>query len=397
MAHEIVGIVGAGTMGAGVAQVALEHGHEVVIHDVDDAAIARGRDRIHDGLARRAVKLALEGQAADDWISTRLGGLREAETIAGLAAEVDVVIEAALEDLGLKREIFRALDESSAPAAVLATNTSALSVADIAAVTERPARVIGLHFFNPAPVMKLVEVVVPPAADHAVADRATALVESWGKTAVRSGDAPGFIVNRVNRPFTLEALRMLDSGAGTVEGIDAAVRDGGYPMGPFELMDLIGIDVNLATARGLYEAFRRTAPGAAERFRPSRTQERLVAEGRLGRKAGSGFYRYVGDRAVGPAPDFAAAPAVLVAPATIRDRIALAVIAEAYRAVESRVASAADVDRALRLGAGHPLGPFELAQRLGGPRVIVERLRGLGSLGGQFDVPPSLEGGRATN
>jgi 3-hydroxybutyryl-CoA dehydrogenase len=396
MADEIVGVVGAGTMGAGIAQLALEHGHEVVIHDVDDAAIARGRDRIRDGLAKRAARLGLDSEAADEWISTRLGGLRAAETIAGLAAEVDVVIEAALEDLGLKREIFRALDESSVPEAVLATNTSALSVADIAVVTKRPGRVIGLHFFNPAPVMKLVEVVAPPGADSVVVDRASALVESWGKTAVRSADAPGFIVNRVNRPFTLEALRILDARDGTVEGIDAAVREGGYPMGPFELMDLIGIDVNLATARGLYEAFRRMDPVAAERFRPSSTQERLVAEGRLGRKAGSGFYRYAGDRLLGPAPDFAASPAV-VAPATIRDRIAVAVIAEAYRTVESAVASAADVDRALRLGAGYPLGPFELAEQLGGPRVIVERLRALGSLGGQFDVPPSLERAGATD
>ena len=216
MAGEIVGVVGVGTMGAGIAQLALEHGHEVVIHDVDAGALARGRERIREGLARRAAKLGLDADSIDDWVEGRLEVVREAETIALLGGQVDVVIEAAIEDLGLKREVFRALDAAADPRAMLATNTSALRVAAIAAVVARPERVLGLHFFNPAPVMPLVEVVAAPATDPAVADAATRLVTEWGKTPVRSADAPGFIVNRVNRPFTLEALRMLEGGEATV-------------------------------------------------------------------------------------------------------------------------------------------------------------------------------------
>ncbi|HEY0443465.1 MAG TPA: 3-hydroxyacyl-CoA dehydrogenase NAD-binding domain-containing protein, partial [Candidatus Limnocylindrales bacterium] len=369
MAGEIVGVVGTGTMGAGIAQLALEHGHEVVIHDVDEDAIARGRDRIRDGLARRASKLGLDSETRDEWISTRLGALREAETIAGLAAEVDVAIEAALEDLGLKREIFRALDDASAPEAVLATNTSALSVADIAAVTKRPGRIIGLHFFNPAAVMKLVEVVAPTGADPAAVDRGEALVTSWGKTAVRCTDTPGFIVNRVNRPFTLEALRIVEEGTASIEDIDTAIRDDGFPMGPFEVMDLIGIDVNLATARGLFEGFTGLEGESAERFRPSRIQERLVAEGRLGRKTGTGFYRYRDGERTGPAEEFRRPVNGAARPRAV-DRITLAIVAEAYRAVAAGVAARDDVDRALVLGAAHPIGPFARADAIGGPGEV---------------------------
>ena len=385
----IIGVVGAGTMGAGIAQLALEHGHEVVLHDVDEAAIARGRERIRDGLERRAIKLGLDAETVEAWIEGRLGRLREAETLAGLGGEVDVAIEAALEDLELKREIFRALDAACSADTILATNTSALSVTAIAAVTSRPERVVGLHFFNPAPVMKLVEVVTTPLTQPAIADRAAALVASWDRTPIRCSDVPGFVVNRVNRPFTLEALRMLEAGDGSVEEIDAAIRAAGFPMGPFELMDLIGIDVNLAAARGLHDAFLRMEPQAAERFRPSPIQERLAAEGRFGRKSAVGFYRYADGRATGPADEFAVAPPAPVAAAAIRDRITLAIVAEAYRAVESGVASAEDVDLALRLGAGHPTGPFALAAELT-TSVVLRRLRELSVLGPRFEPPRSL-------
>lgn len=285
MPKELVGVVGAGTMGAGIAQLALENGHEVVLHDVDEEAIERGRGRIRDGLARRAAKLELDADSIDTWVDGRLANLREAETLATLGAEVDVAIEAAHEDLELKREIFRALDAAADPQSILATNTSALSVGAIAEVVRFPGRVVGLHFFNPAPVMALVEVVLGPATDPGLADRATTLVESWGKKAVRCTDSPGFIVNRVNRPFTIEALRMLEAGEASVEAIDEAMRAAGYPMGPFELMDYVGLDVNLAAARGVWEGL-----GRPDRLRPSAIQERLVEAGRLGRKTGEGFY-----------------------------------------------------------------------------------------------------------
>lgn len=248
MERVIVGVIGAGTMGAGIAQLALENGHDVVLHDVDEAAIDRGRARVAEGLARRAARLDLDSDSADDWVAGRLAALRDAHSLDAVAAEAELVLEAAVEDLSLKQTVFEALDAAAPPDVILATNTSALSVAAIAARTRRPARVIGLHFFNPAPVMPLVEVVVPAAASVTIVERVIALMEGWGKTPVRCADTPGFIVNRVNRPFTIEALRILESGLATVYEIDAAIRAAGFPMGPFELMDFVGLDVNLAAA-----------------------------------------------------------------------------------------------------------------------------------------------------
>ena len=356
----VVGVVGAGTMGAGIAQVALENGHEVVLHDVDDPAIARGRARIRDGLARRAGRLDLDPDSIDEWVTGRLAGLRVARTLDALGAEAELVIEAALEDLDLKRTIFGALDAVTGPDVLLATNTSALSVGGIAAATRLPERVLGLHFFNPAPVMALVEVIASAATAPSVADRAVALMTSWGKTPVRCADRPGFIVNRVNRPFTLEALRMLEAGEASVEAIDAALREDGFPMGPFELIDLAGVDINLAASRAIWDGL-----GRPDHLAPPAILERLAGDGRLGRKTGRGFYDYA-DRSRGrPDPEFVGGPTTLGADA-IRERILSAVAAEARRAVDEGVATEADVDLALRLGAGHPSGPFERGRASGG-------------------------------
>jgi 3-hydroxybutyryl-CoA dehydrogenase len=377
-----IGVVGAGTMGAGIAQLALEAGHEVVLNDVDESTIERGRAKIRDGLERRAAKLDLDADSIDDWVEGRIGGLRDGHSLNALGAEADIVIEAALEDLELKRTIFRALDGAASPDAILATNTSALSIAAIAESTTRPGRVLGLHFFNPAPVMRLVEVVSGPATAPDVAARAAALVASWGREPVACVDSPGFIVNRVNRPFTLEALAALERGEAGVEAIDDAVRAAGYPMGPFELMDLVGIDVNLAAARGVWEGF-----GRAERFRPSPIQERLVEEERLGRKSGHGFYRY-GDGIRGSVdvgvPDAPGATAPDVAA-----RIELAVIAEAWRALDDGIATEGDIDLAMRLGAGHRVGPFERTAELGADS-IVSALETLARGNSRFEVPAGL-------
>src|SRR3954454_4397736 len=191
----VIGVVGAGVMGSGIAQVALEAGHEVVLHDVDEAALAHGRDRVADGLTRRAGRTVDDPAGIDDWVAARIARLRETEALEQLGDEAEVVIEAALESLDLKRTIFRALDAVAEGTTILATNTSALSIESIAAATAHPERVLGLHFFNPAPLMALVEVVAGPATDPAVAAAGDALVMAWGKTAVRSSDSPGFIVN----------------------------------------------------------------------------------------------------------------------------------------------------------------------------------------------------------
>jgi 3-hydroxybutyryl-CoA dehydrogenase len=356
----IVGIVGAGVMGAGIAQVALEAGHEVVIHDVDEAALALGRDRIADGLTRRATRAVADPAAIDDWIGVRMARLRETTVLEQLGDEADVVIEAALESLALKETIFRTLDSVAAPGTILATNTSALSIASIAAATARPGRVAGLHFFNPAPLMALVEVVSGPATDPEVATAAEALVVSWGKTVIRSSDSPGFIVNRVNRPFTLEALRLLEKDSASIEAIDQTMREAGFPLGPFELMDLTGIDVTYAASTAIWERL-----GRPDRLRPSPIQERLIEAGHLGRKAGRGFYRYEDGRRAGPADVDPASSAAAIDPARIRDQILSAIDGEARLVAAEGVASEADIDLAMRLGANHPMGPFERA-RAGG-------------------------------
>lgn len=382
-ARLVVGIVGAGTMGAGIAQACLTAGHEVVLHDVDSAALSRGRARIADGLERLVAKGRLETATRDNLLAE----LRQAVTLEALGEEADVVIEAALEQLELKQTVFRALDAAASPGALLTTNTSALSVGAIARATRLPERVVGLHFFNPAPVMPLVEVVWTDLTAPEALTRALDFSAGLGKVPVACRDAPGFIVNRVNRPYTLEALRMLEAGESSLADIDHAMEDAGYPMGPFRLMDLVGIDVNFAVAAALYEAFDHPA-----RFRPSPIQEQLVAAGTLGRKTGSGFYSYQDneDRSVGQSvPDRSQAPRQL-SDAEIVDRIELAIINEAYFAAGEDVASPEDIDRALKLGAHHPRGPFEGAG-VRGLRAVVDALARLERVHGErFRVAPAL-------
>jgi 3-hydroxybutyryl-CoA dehydrogenase len=337
-----VGVVGVGTMGTGIAQVIVAAGDTVLLHDVDAAAVEAARVAIVDRL----------GGDADAGIR-----LRVATTLDAIGAEADIVIEAAWEDLALKRTIVATLDAAAPPEVIVATNTSALSVAAIAAAAGQPERVLGLHWFNPVPRMQLVEVVHHAATDPARADRAAGLVAGWGKTPVHCRDTPGFIVNRVNRPFTIEALRLLEDGSATIVDMDATLRAAGFPMGPFELMDLIGIDVNLAAATAVWAGL-----GHPERLRPSLIQERLVAEGRLGRKTGEGFYRYRDGRPSGPGVGFEAVTGTRsLTAADIVERVVAAIDREARSAVADGVATPGEIDVALRLGAGHPVGPFQRA------------------------------------
>jgi 3-hydroxybutyryl-CoA dehydrogenase len=381
----IVGIVGAGTMGAGIAQVCLTAGHEVHLYDVDAAAIDRGRERVAAGLQRLVEKARL---SADDR-QRMLDRLHDAPSLGGLAQDADLVIEAALEDLDLKRTIFRALGTSAPRGAILATNTSALSVSEIAAASGVADRVLGLHFFNPAPLMPLVEVVVGDRTSHQTVASAMDFAVGLGKQAVVCRDAPGFIVNRVNRPFTLEALRMLEASEAGVEQVDRAVREAGYPMGPFELMDLVGIDVNLAVATALWEGF-----DHAVRFQPSPVQSALVEAGRLGRKSGEGLYVYEDGRPTRLSDRLrdagVRATADVLAPEEVVRRIELAIINEAYLAVGEGVAEPPDIDRAMKLGASHPYGPFERAGTLG-LRAVVDGLQALEArYGERFRIAPAL-------
>lgn len=296
----IVAIVGTGAMGAGIAQIAAGAGHPVLLHDVRAGAAAQAVASIGATFARLAEKgklSAAEARAA----TARLG---VADDLAALAPAA-LVVEAAVEDAGIKRDLFRDLEAVVADDAILATNTSSISITAIAAVLARPGRCAGLHFFNPAPVMPLVEVVSGMATDPAIAVTLFDTAAGWGKVPVQAASTPGFIVNRVARPFYAEGLRLLEEGVADTVAIDALVRDaGGFRMGPFELMDMIGHDVNFAVTRSVWSAFFNDP-----RFTPSLTQQELVAAGFLGRKSGRGFYDYAGGAAP-PRPVDPPAPAV---------------------------------------------------------------------------------------
>jgi 3-hydroxybutyryl-CoA dehydrogenase len=273
--EDLVLVAGGGTMGAGIALVAARGGYAVEIVEPDAQARQRGAERI----ARDAER------AGDPSIA---GRIRWSEALPE-RSEASIGIEAVPERFDLKRDTFVAMARALASDALLATNTSSLSVADLADVVDNPQRVGGLHFFNPPAAMKLVEVVHAPETSDDTIDRAFAFVERIGKTAVLAADTPGFIVNRVARPFYLQSLRALERNVASVEELDALARAAGFRMGPFELMDLIGLDVNLATSESVYE---RTE---AERLAPVDLQRTMVAQGRLGRKSGAGFYEYSGD------------------------------------------------------------------------------------------------------
>jgi 3-hydroxybutyryl-CoA dehydrogenase len=277
-----VGVAGLGTMGAGIAQVLLEGGFEVTGQDVDDGALERARQRIEAGLARRVEK-GLLGDDARVAALSRLTLARELEVLSGS----ELVIEAIAEEIELKRELFRALDGVCAADAVLATNTSALSVTAIAQASERPERCLGLHFFNPAPLMPLVEVVRAERTEDGPYAAAAALVEACGKQAVRCNDTPGFVVNRLLIPALNDAVRALDETGVSPAEIDVAMTAGaGWPMGPFRLLDLIGIDVHVHAAAALHAAL------PEPRMAPPAMLLRMRDAGHWGRKSGRGFYDY---------------------------------------------------------------------------------------------------------
>ncbi|MFC7793045.1 3-hydroxyacyl-CoA dehydrogenase [Streptomyces cinereoruber] len=279
----VVAVVGTGTMGQGIAQVALVAGHPVRLYD---SAPGRAGEAVA-ALTARLDRLVEKGRLDAGAREAAVGRLHAAGELAELA-DAALVIEAIVEDPAVKRRLFADLEEVVAGDAVLATNTSSLSVTAIAGGLRLPGRFVGLHFFNPAPLLPLVEVVSGFATDPDVATRAYETVKGWGKTPVRCADTPGFIVNRVARPFYAEALRVYEEGGADPATIDAALREsGGFRMGPFELTDLIGQDVNEAVTRSVWDSFHQDP-----KFTPSLAQRRLVESGRLGRKAGHGWFPY---------------------------------------------------------------------------------------------------------
>jgi 3-hydroxybutyryl-CoA dehydrogenase len=277
-----VGVVGLGTMGAGIAQVSVQSGHETVAREVSDELAERGRATIERYLTRGVEK----GRLTDAERDGALARLTLTTELSDLAA-CDLVIEAVLEELDLKREVFSELDRLTRPDAVLATNTSALSVSEIAEATQHPERVVGMHFFNPAPVLPLVEIVRARDSSDDAVDAAYEWAERAGKQPVRCNDTPGFIVNRILIPLLNDCVRVLDEADVRPEDMDKAMTNGaGWPMGPCALIDLIGIDVHVHASEALHGKL------AEARMAPPERLVRMQQEGKLGRKSGEGFYRY---------------------------------------------------------------------------------------------------------
>ncbi len=359
-----IGVLGAGSMGSGIAQVAAAAGHPVVLADVSEAALERAVGAIRKALDREVER----GRSSPDEAMAVLGRISAAAVDGhyGAFEGCGMVVEAILEDLPVKQQAFTALEGATGPKAVLASNTSSLSVTAIAAPCQHPERVLGVHFFNPAPVMPLVEIIGGHSTDAAVLAGVRALVDRWGKTTVVAADTPGFIVNRVARPFYGEAIRILEERIADHATIDWAVREiGGFRMGPFELMDLIGNDINYAVTRSVFEAFYYDP-----RYRPSLTQKRLVDARLFGRKAGQGYYDYR-PGAVPPEPrrDQGLGKAIV-------DRILAMLINEAADAVFLGVATPSDIDTAMTRGVNYPRGLLAWADEIG-IATVVERLAAL--------------------
>jgi 3-hydroxybutyryl-CoA dehydrogenase len=287
-----IGIIGSGLMGTGIAQIAAAAGESVLLFDTKPGAAEKSVASI--GEIYR--KLAAKGKMSDpDAAHARVAVAFSLDSM----KDASLVIEAIVEDLETKRDLFARLEAIVADDCILASNTSSISITLLAAKLRRPERVVGMHFFNPVPLMELVEVVKGLATSDSVAEQVFATAESWGKTPVYARSTPGFIVNRVARPYYAEALRLLNEGAASAASIDAIMREaGGFRMGPFELMDLIGHDTNFAVTRSIFNAYFNDP-----RFTPSLIQQELVEAGRLGRKSGRGFFDYA-DGATPPAPQF---------------------------------------------------------------------------------------------
>jgi 3-hydroxybutyryl-CoA dehydrogenase len=286
----VIGVLGAGTMGAGIAQLACKSGARTLLHDPIPDALAGGVQKLSDGFSKDAARGRLSTEEAE-------AGIARLEAVADMAAFADceLIIEAAPERLDLKHEIYGGLSEIVGPDCVLASNTSSLLVTAIAAAATNPQRVVGMHFFNPAPVMRLLEVVAGEQSSERALAVAHATGEAMGKTVIRASDGPGFLVNRCNRPFGLEALRMLQERIADVETIDRICRmQGGFPMGPFELMDLVGVDTGFEISKSFFEQ-----SFGEPRWRPSPIAARYVAAGRHGRKTGRGYYNYDGGAGLG--------------------------------------------------------------------------------------------------
>ncbi|HRG40495.1 MAG: 3-hydroxybutyryl-CoA dehydrogenase [Saprospiraceae bacterium] len=349
----VIGIVGAGAMGAGIAQVAAMAGNEVRLFDTSSEAKNNALLKITESINKFVAK----GQVSPEEgvaITGRIYLCEKLETF----ADCDMVIEAIIEDLSIKKTLFINLESVVSTDCILATNTSSLSVTSIASSLNRPERCIGVHFFNPPVLMKLVEVVPAIQTNRDITNQVKKMIESWGKTVVLAKDTPGFIVNKVARPFYSEAIRILEEGIAEVVTIDQAMTENGFKMGPFTLMDFIGHDVNYRVTESVWKSFFYDS-----RYRPSFTQLRLLEAGYLGKKSGKGFYDYTIENTIKQVEDASLKNSIFL-------RIISMLINEAADTVWQQICSKDDVELAMKLGVNYPKGLLEWGSELGYQKIV---------------------------
>ncbi len=356
-----IGVLGAGTMGTGIAQIAATYGHKVYVYDNNETVLRNSEEKLKKIFSRLVEK----GKFTFDESDKILKRIHYSDFV-GVTEDCGLIIEAIIEKLDAKQEAFRKLEKSFSADTIFATNTSSLSITAIASACEKPERVIGTHFFNPAPLLPLVEIVPGLSTAEETIIETRKIIDNWGKTTVIAKDTPGFIVNRVARPFYGEALRIYEEGIADIATIDWAMKElGGFKMGPFELMDLIGNDVNYEVTKTVFEQFYYDP-----RFKPSLAQKQLVDAKHFGRKSGKGFYDY-SDNAENPSPnkDEKLGREIL-------DRILAMLINEAADAVFMNIASVEDIDLAMTKGVNYPKGLCKWADEIGVDKIF-ERLENL--------------------
>jgi 3-hydroxybutyryl-CoA dehydrogenase len=350
-----VGVLGAGSMGSGIVQIAATNKHQVTLVDLNEEALVKASTGLKNILSRLVQKEKID-QATADNIMGRITFSTSTKDL----AECDLIIEAIIENLEVKKKVFAQLESITSPDCILASNTSSLSIASIAAACKKPERVIGIHFFNPAPLMPLVEIIPAVQTSEATKTTARALIDNWGKVTVLAKDTPGFIVNRVARPFYGEALRIYEEGVADFATIDWAMTEmGGFRMGPFTLMDYIGNDINYTVTETVFEAFYYDP-----RYKPSFTQKRHSEAGWYGRKSSRGYYNYA-DEANMPEPK-----KDKVLGTVIFNRILVMLINEAVDALFLNIASKEDIDLAMTKGVNYPKGLLKWADEVGLENVL---------------------------